>query len=303
MTADSADKSLKIFAPAKINLFLHVTGKRADGYHTLESLISFANIGDTLTLSAAKEPALSMSGPFAKSFKPAELDSSPQSKNLLMKALWGLSRLYKRPPSFHVLLEKNLPLSAGIGGGSADAAALIWGVLSQWGTPPDQDEFDQFLLSLGADTPVCLHSSAAFVSGIGDNIKKMEHIPEMPIVLVNPLKPCPTASVFKALEGQYCQPVSMPKHFNDAHDLSAFLKKQNNCLEKSAQDFVPDIENILNALRYANGCLLSRMSGSGASCFGLFDTTENAQKARHAIAEENPDWWAEDGILGETFRY
>lgn len=290
------------FAPAKINLFLHITGKRNDGYHNIESLISFADIGDYITLSTSKTPEFSVEGPFAAGLSEQEKDSGPQSKNIVMKALWGLSRLYKRPPEFHVHLMKNLPIAAGIGGGSADAAALIWGIIKQWGKPPDQDELQKFMLELGADVPVCYQCDNTFVQGIGESISPVNYFPEIPVVLINPLKPCATGAVFKTFDGKFSSSITMPQD-PSLDEFLDFIAQQHNDLEKPACALVEDITNILNALNYTEGCRLARMSGSGATCFGLFDTTAHSENAADIIKQENPDWWVKSGILGGTARY
>lgn len=298
----SPSPSTTFFAPAKINLFLHLTGKRNDGYHNLQSLVSFADIGDYITLSHSKAPEFSVEGPFATGFSEAEKDSGPQSKNIIIQALWGLSRLYKKPPEFHVHLKKNLPIAAGIGGGSADAAALIWGVVKQWGKPTDQDEFQKFMLELGADVPVCYQCDNTFVEGIGESISPVNHFPEIPIVLINPLKPCPTGAVFKSFSGNFSRPIQMPDNLSlDA--LIDFIAQQRNDLEKPACAVIEDITNILNALNFTDGCRLARMSGSGATCFALFDSVAHSENAAAMIKQENPDWWVKSGIIGGAARY
>lgn len=300
--ADTHASSKRFFAPAKINLFLHITGKRRDGYHELDSLVCFADIGDYVTLSPSKAPGFEVSGPFASGFDTHELDSSPNSKNIVMKALWGLSRLYKRAPEFYVHLEKNLPLAAGIGGGSADAAALIWGVVQEWGKPDDQDAFEAFMLELGADVPVCYTCDNTFVRGIGEDITRLSDFAEIPVLLINPLKSCPTASVFKSFSGTYKDKMNISSIPN-LDELIDFIKIKSNDLEKPACSIVEDITNVLNSLRYAHGCQLARMSGSGATCFGLFDNAEDSHKAAQLIQAENPDWWIKSGILGGSARY
>ena len=304
MTPSPSSQSLTVFAPAKINLFLHVINRRHDGYHNLQSLVTFADIGDTVTLSTACITKFEINGPFSNAFDPKETDSGPQSKNIMMKALWGLSSLYNNPtPQFQITLHKELPLSSGIGGGSADAAALIWGITKLWGMPDNKDAFEKFMLDLGADVPVCFRSNNALVEGIGEKIFYTELIPEIPVVFINPLKPCPTTAVFKSFQGKFHRPIAINEADFTDYNFIDFLKKHDNALEEAAQRIVPDITNVLNTLNYSDGCRLARMSGSGATCFGLFDDENKSQKASQEISIQNPDWWVKAGKIGQAARY
>lgn len=167
----SSQSELHIFAPAKVNLYLHITGKREDGYHELDSLVTFADIGDTLTLEPAREATLEIIGEHSAAFSDAERDCSRTSKNLIAKALWQLADLTGQSPDIKIILDKYLPLSSGIGGGSADAAATLWGLLKYWDIAPESlSTLDELLLSLGADTPVCFHCNSAQMRGIGEHI-------------------------------------------------------------------------------------------------------------------------------------
>ena len=192
---------ITIFAPAKVNLYLHVLGKRADGYHDLDSLVGFVDIGDRVRIAAAERFAFHVEGPFAKAFGARDLEGAPTSSNLCVKAAYGLARLYGRAPDVAITLEKHLPLGGGIGGGSADAAAVVWGMLKIWNVPVDMDVLMPFLRALGADVPVCFAAKAVRMRGIGDVFDEIAELPEMPVVLAYPAAGSATRRVFMDYEG------------------------------------------------------------------------------------------------------
>lgn len=296
--------NLRIFAPAKINLYLHVTGRRDDGYHTLDSLVAFADCGDEITLAPSQDLKFTATGPFAGAFNKKELDASPHSANLAVHAAWSLARLVKKIPDVAITLEKNLPLGAGLGGGSADAAAIVWGMLEYWKLPQNLPDLPELLLSLGADVPVCLNCRTSRISGIGEKLAPGPDFPDIPIVLVYPGKPCNTAKIFGLFHGKHTHSLSLPPAFDDPESLADFLKHNTeNQLLSAALSEVPDIHNVITALQAQDGNLLARMSGSGSSCFGIFGTENAAQKAAKTLAAENPDWWVRASWLGRPERY
>ncbi|WP_201288968.1 4-(cytidine 5'-diphospho)-2-C-methyl-D-erythritol kinase [Profundibacterium mesophilum] len=262
-------------APAKINLALHVTGRRADGYHLLDSLVIFAGPGDTVTARPAKEWSLSVTGPRAAGIPAGE-------ENLVLRA----ARLMGGPPA-HLTLDKHLPASAGIGGGSADAAAALRALARLTGRPIPAD-----LQALGADLPVCMASLPARMRGIGERLDPFA-VPALELCLVNPGIPLSTPRVFAALERR--DGGALPDHlpdFGDAAALAAFLARDTrNDLEAPARQMAPVIGDALDALRAARGCLLARMSGSGATCFGLFANAGACADAAGAITRKHPGWW------------
>ncbi|MGB0720540.1 MAG: 4-(cytidine 5'-diphospho)-2-C-methyl-D-erythritol kinase [Bdellovibrionales bacterium] len=292
--------ALTVFAPAKINLYLHVIARLQNGYHALDSLIAFTDIGDDIRITPAQSLQFSVEGPFASGFRPSELSAEPSSSNLVVKAVWRLAKLYHRSPDIHIHLTKNLPLGAGIGGGSSDAAAVIWGLLTFWGLPKDDPALMPLLTQLGADVPVCFSCETARIRGIGDILDPVPDIPETPFVLIYPGAPCPTADVFMRFGGAFSTAVTLPDDWDHMH---GFLQRQRNDLRDAALEIVPDIRNALNMLETASGCSLARLSGSGSSCFGLFDTEDHAHEAAKDIAAENPDWWVKAGWIGRTQRY
>ncbi|MGH1375311.1 MAG: 4-(cytidine 5'-diphospho)-2-C-methyl-D-erythritol kinase [Alphaproteobacteria bacterium] len=303
MTDHRTTRPLKIFSPAKINLFLHITGKRSDGYHTLDSLVSFADIGDTIEIAPADSFSFQTNGPFARYFNDKELNPYSHSDNLVVKAANAASQATSKPLNMSITLTKNLPLAAGLGGGSANAAATLWGLLEFWGMARNADYLLPLMTQLGADVPVCFHSSPSIMRGIGDILEPAPDMPEVPILLINPLISCSTKDIFLRRSGEFSENSTLPTSFSSIFDLTETLKRHSNDLYEPALNVIPDIENVIYALSMQKNCLLTRMSGSGASCFGIFETIEDARKAKTAIQEENSDWWVEEGFLNSIERY
>ena len=261
----------EVFAPAKINLTLHVIGQRADGYHLLDSLVAFADIGDRVTAIPAATPSLRVTGPLTKG-----VPTGPE--NLVLRA----AALMDTPAA--ITLEKHLPAAAGIGGGSSDAAATLRALsaLSGGRLPDDLG------LSLGADLPVCTLARAATMRGIGEEIAPVSGLPPLPAVLANPRVDVPTPAVFRALENKN-NPVMTPiPQGTDFATFCRWLATERNDLEAPARAVAPEIDATLAALSDAR---LARMSGSGATCFGLYPTADAAQTAAARIRAAYPDWW------------
>lgn len=270
--------SIEEFAPAKLNLSLAVTAKRADGYHLLESLVAFADIGDRVVARAAPEFSLTIDGPFA-----ASLDTG--GDNLVARAAMLFAERLGRRPGVALRLTKNLPVASGIGGGSADAAATLRALAKLWAAPIPAD----LPAKLGADVPVCVAGVPAWMSGIGEIVEPAGALPDWGILLVNPGVALATPSVFKARSGAF----SVGGKF--APNLSN-LAAAGNDLEAPAIGLVPAIADVLAALRGLPGIRVARMSGSGATCFGLFDRPENAALAAKALKAKAPsDWWIAAG--------
>lgn len=266
-------------APAKVNLTLHVTGRRSDGYHCLDSLVAFAAIGDRLTAVPAAGVSLKVDGPMARG-----VPTGPD--NLVMRAAKVLSPGHGAAIS----LEKHLPAAAGIGGGSSDAAATLRLLSDLWGVPlPDAAA----ILALGADVPVCLVGRPARMRGIGERVMPLDAtLPPAWLVLANPGVAVPTARVFKGLT-RYDNP-PMPDILPgcaSAAALAEWLTGQRNDLEAPAMALVPEVAETLSAIRDTADCRLARMSGSGATCFGLYDAADPARAAARQIARARPAWW------------
>lgn len=279
------------FAAAKINLALHVTGKRDDGYHLLDSAVMFASdAGDMLEVAFADETSLTVSGPFSQGL---ETDAG----NLVLKAFAALQSRYPdavRPCAIN--LNKALPVASGIGGGSADAAAALRAIVRLNGLAVDAPTLAGLALQLGADVPVCIASRACRMRGIGEIIDDWPHAPPLHAVLVNPLVGVSTAGIFRHLglaPGSTAN-AGIADRFGEARDSAAALGWLANCrndLEPAACHLEPVISDVLGAVDQLPGCRLSRMSGSGATCFGLFIDAGSASAAARTLAEQNPKWW------------
>jgi 4-diphosphocytidyl-2-C-methyl-D-erythritol kinase len=262
-------------AAAKVNLCLHVTGQRSDGYHLLDSLVVFAGLGDRLTFHAADDLRLTIGGPQAANLPLTD-------DNLILRA----ARAFGVARGAHIHLDKHLPIASGIGGGSADAAAALRGLARLWGVPlPDAAT----VLALGADVPVCMAARAVRMAGIGQVLSAVPALPAAHLVLVNPGVAVPTPAVFRALASKANPPLPAIPRFASLPDFAIWLATQRNDLEPPAMALAPVIASAKAAIAAQPGCLLARMSGSGATCFGLFTTADQAELAAQAI--QRPGWW------------
>lgn len=265
-------------APAKLNLSLSVVGKRADGYHLLESLVAFADIGDRVTVEAASAFSLAIDGPFASG-----LDAG--ADNLVSRAARLFAERLGRRPDVALRLTKNLPVASGIGGGSADAAAALRALSKLWAAPIPAD----LPAKLGADVPVCVAGVPAWMSGIGEIVEPAGTLPEWGVVLVNPGVALATPSVFKARTGAFSAGGKFTPNL-------ANIAAAGNDLEAPAIALVPAIADVLAGLRGLPGIRVARMSGSGATCFGLFDGPDDAALAAKALKGKAPSaWWIAAG--------
>jgi len=275
---------IRVEAPAKLNLYLHVTGRRADGYHELDSLVTFTALADTLEIAPAEVPALTVSGPFA--------DALDGGDNLAVRAAAALAERLGRPAHVRISLHKRVPVAAGLGGGSADAAAVLRGLARLWRLGAEHaDDLREVALGLGADVPVCLDSRAAYMGGIGEALSAPPPLPPCGVLLVNPGVPVPTGAVFAARRGPFSAADRFCETPAGAPALATLLRARRNDLEPPARAQVPAIDRVLARLAAAPGCLLARMSGSGGTCFGLFADEAAAADAAGAISRERPRWW------------
>lgn len=280
------------FAPAKINLALHVVGQRADGYHLLDMIVTFmaegSAAGDRLSFTPSATDGFSVSGRFGGELP---MDEESRQKNLVIRARDLLrAALQDRglsAPPVAIHLEKNLPIASGIGGGSADAAATLRGLLRLWCPLDDFDggELSALALSLGADVPMCLKNKPAAARGIGEEIVHLPTMPAFPIVIGNPLLGVATPEIFKRLATK-----NNPALPALNGDWKTDLKALRNDLEPPAAALVPEI-GLLAGMIAAEGAWLTRMSGSGATCFGLFDTPDAARDATARLQAARPDWY------------
>lgn len=296
--ASNADRRAVERARAKINLTLHVVGRRGDGYHLLESFVVFAEAGDELAFAPADRFALEVAGPFGGGL-------SGGGDNLVLRAAHALSERFPgRIPPTHLTLAKHLPVSSGIGGGSADAAAALRGLCALAGLSPGGDTLHELARGLGADVPVCLESRATFMAGIGERLSAAPGLPAHGAVLVNPGHAVSTPDVFARLdltpgEGAGASHPPLPAGgWRTAEELAGLLGACRNDLEIPARALVPEIDRVLDALEACPGTLLARMSGSGATCFALFGSRADADAAAGRIATAHPGWW----VVATTFR-
>ncbi|HVW91522.1 MAG TPA: 4-(cytidine 5'-diphospho)-2-C-methyl-D-erythritol kinase [Devosia sp.] len=274
-------------APAKINLALHVVGRRPDRYHELESLVVFADVADELEAEAAPADALRVTGPFAMGLGSGET-------NLVARAVAAFRARWPGAVAtgLAITLSKNLPVAAGLGGGSADAAAalrLLAG-LSKIDIPVP--ELMALGAGLGADVPMCLVSRPAVVSGIGERVRPLARFPSCHVVLVNPLMPVATADVFRRLDGHVNPPLpSLAEPLDRPAQLGLWLEGTRNDLEAPAIALVPEIGVLIARMGQFPGCMLARMSGSGATVFGLFASGALAHQAAHDLRAAFPGYW------------
>jgi len=290
MTSTTQQVVIEELAPAKLNLFLHIIAKRLDDYHEIQSLAVFPNLQDRVEVSLGKRLTLKIVGPFADQLK----SESATADNLVIRAARALQESLGETPGAKITLHKNLPIASGIGGGSADAAATLKALMGLWGMTPDLTTVKKIARSLGADVPVCLSSRPSLMGGIGTRIELPPPLPQLAFVLVNSGSQVSTEEVYRRLNWKQAVrkgPVTVPYEFEETADLINFLKKCRNDLQGPALDIAPEIGKVLSVLSSQRGCRLTRMSGSGATCFGVFANMRSAEKAKQIIAEAYPKWW------------
>jgi 4-diphosphocytidyl-2-C-methyl-D-erythritol kinase len=276
-------------APAKVNLYLRVVGGRADGYHLLDSLVVFVDLADALSFTLAPTLNVQLQGPFARAVGPGE--------NLVERA----ARLLQGAAGRHgaacaelgatIAITKNIPVAAGLGGGSADAAAALDGLNSLWRLGLDEKALGELAPRLGADVPVCRFDRPALVSGIGEIVAPAPRLPDCTLLLVNPNRAVVTADVFRRLAPPLVEAVPPMPAPQDATELAHELRRRGNDLTQAAIGLCPEIAEALAQIAALPDCLLAQMSGSGASCFGLFANFEQAQRAQAALAARRPHWF------------
>jgi 4-diphosphocytidyl-2-C-methyl-D-erythritol kinase len=287
-------------APAKINLTLRVLGRRADGYHELESLVAFARVGDALTFAPGGALTLAVSGPTAQA-------AGDNADNLVLKAARALAERIAGLPLGSFALSKRLPVAAGLGGGSADAAAALRLLARAIGIALDDPRLMQAAQATGADVPVCLDPKPRLMRGVGDILSDPLDLPRLFAVLVNPGVAVSTRDVFAALnlasrpasgDGASPSPLVLQGWGGEPTALVAALAKDRNDLEAPAIELEPAIADVLSVLHGLPDCRLARMSGSGATCFGLFPTNAAAAAAARTLRVGYPQWWVRATVLG-----
>jgi 4-diphosphocytidyl-2-C-methyl-D-erythritol kinase len=277
-------------APAKVNLTLHVLGRRADGYHEIESLVAFAGVGDALAFTPHRTLALAVRGPTAAA-------SGDTADNLVLKAARALAERVAGLKLGRFELSKRLPVAAGLGGGSADAAAALRLLARANRMARDDRRLVEAARATGADVPVCLDPRPRLMRGIGEVLSDPLDLPRLPAVLVNPGVAVATKDVFAALKLAPGVAASLAKPSQPAPALMDQVANGRNDLEAPAITLAPAIADALAALRKLPGCRLTRMSGSGATCFGLFASTRQAAAAARVLRGAHPTWWARATVL------
>jgi len=285
--------SFTAIAPAKVNLTLRVAGRRSDGLHEIESLVVFSDIADELSLDPLRPRGLELLGPL-------RAECGPVADNLVLKAAGALAARVFDLKIGHFALIKRIPVAAGLGGGSADAAAALRLLAQANGLGPDESRLHEAARVTGADVPVCLDPRPRIMRGTGEVLSAVLKLPPLPSVLVHPGVALPTREVFDAFDKLRAEPPARagPLSFNARDELLVLLQAEPNDLEAAAISLQPVITEVLSALQDLRSCRLARLSGSGATCFGLFDTQEAAASAARRLRATHSDWWIEETTLG-----
>jgi len=273
-------------APAKINLWLNVVGRRADGYHLLDSLVAFTDLADEIEVSPSDRLSLTVEGPFAPTL-------ADEADNLVLRAARLLADRAGIAPRVALRLAKHIPVAAGLGGGSADAAAALRALIDLWRVALPVEELFDLAARLGADVPMCLAGRAALASGVGEQLTPSPALPPCAILLVNPGIPLPTPEVFARRHGAF-SPERVLQPWTDTASFAATLAERGNDLTDAAMALRPEIARVLAFLRASEGVLHAAMSGSGATCFALYETPQRAERAARRVP---PEWWHHAGRL------
>lgn len=275
-------------AYGKINLYLHITGKRNDGYHLLDTLMLPVNIYDKVKIKPANKFSISLSGQFSENIPLDENNIAAKAAKVMAKA----SGENKNYDNIEINIKKNIPVGAGMAGGSANAAAVMRGLNILWDLNYSIDKLANIGIEIGADIPFCLHQKPAFVSGIGEIIEPIKYKTSLNIVLVNPLIEVSTPKVFQAGVKHWSGKCKKPQSDNPSSaDFINFIKNQTNDLLDNALIQAPEINEVITTIEKQEGCIFSRMSGSGSTCFGVFKDKESAQNATIEIKKKSPKWW------------
>ncbi|MFQ3622268.1 MAG: 4-(cytidine 5'-diphospho)-2-C-methyl-D-erythritol kinase [Acetobacteraceae bacterium] len=266
-------------------------GRRRDGYHLLDSLAVFATAADTLSAARAPSLSLAVTGPFAPALGAGE-------DNLVLRAARALAAAAGVPARARLALDKRLPVAAGLGGGSADAAAALRALNILWGTGLGEADLARIGSALGADVPVCLAARPARMGGIGERLAPPPRLPPFGLLLANPGVPVATPAVFAARSGPFQAAAVLPDGWSDAAAMARDLARLGNGLEAAARTVAPEIGPLLDTLRALPGALLARLSGSGPTGFAIFATADEAERAAGEVTARHPEWWVHAGGAG-----
>lgn len=281
---------IRVFAPAKVNLFLHVGARRANGYHELQSLMAFADVGDELAIEPGAGLSLTVEGPFIDAL-------ASEKNNIVLKAALALAERAGVTPNAKITLTKSLPVASGLGGGSSDAAAALRGLCKLWRVTVTEADLQEIAVTLGADVPVCLKGRPCWVEGIGEKLSVVPIFPTLYVVLINPGVAVSTAQAYGAVQEKTGTATQHPSAFRDAAALIDFLRTTNNDLQKPAVKLAPVIDEVLAALHAEPSTLLARMSGSGATCLGIFASKDDARSIAEKMVAAHSDWWVKSARI------
>ena len=278
-------------APAKVNLFLHVRNRRSDGYHNLESLVAFTDVCDDIEVEKNNDLELVISGPFADSL-------SNNKDNLIIQAARLLAKFAEIKPKARIFLRKALPVAAGIGGGSSDAAATLLALRDLWQISIKSKTLHEQASELGADVPVCLTQGPRLVRGIGHDLTIIKKLPTFALVLANPRYPLYTSEVFRCLTPPF--PTGQKWDRRSTLNFYSQLVESRNDLEPVACKLAPVVSRVLAELKNLTNCRLARMSGSGTTCYGLFDDIISAELAAQKLHKRQKNWWVKACAIRST---
>ncbi|MCQ2913724.1 MAG: 4-(cytidine 5'-diphospho)-2-C-methyl-D-erythritol kinase [Alphaproteobacteria bacterium] len=287
-------EKIQITAPAKVNLYLHVVGKRQDGYHLLDSLFVFTEFGDVISVEESDSFSLEVINSINKNnITKDETFLSNGPDNIVYKAAFALANKLNVECKAKIVLEKKLPLASGIGGGSTDAGATLIALQKLWKKELEKEELMKLALELGADVPSCIEKKPVQVSGIGEVLEVAKKIPNMSILLVNPNKPVSTPLVFKTRKPVFSKPMPLTMAYSSVFEFVNQLKLRHNDLENAACELEPSVREVLNYFDKTENCLFRAMSGSGGTCFGIYKDIETANLAKERVCKAHPHWWVE----------
>lgn len=276
-------KEYSLFSPAKINLFLEILSKRNDGFHNLNSLMCFCNIGDKIKISKSESYSLNITGPFSDDLK--------SKNNIITDTLKKLEIFFNKKFSVSIVLEKNLPISSGMGGGSSNAATIVRAIINIFNLDIKKLDLDKLLISIGSDVPFCFYGKSSIVSGIGEKVVPLKHLEDLKVLLVNPLVEISTKSIFHQIKCFNTNPTNFPREKINRSKLIDILNQSKNDLQYIVTKKNTQVNEVIDFFKNETESSFYRMTGSGATCFGVFDTYSHMKKAEVKLKNKNNNWW------------
>ena len=276
-------KEYSLFSPAKINLFLEILSKRNDGFHNLNSLMCFCNIGDKIKISKSESYSLNITGPFSDDLK--------FKNNIITDTLKKLEIFFNKKFSVSIVLEKNLPISSGMGGGSSNAATIVRAIINIFNLNIKKLDLDKLLISIGSDVPFCFYGKSSIVSGIGEKVVPLKHLEDLKVLLVNPLVEISTKSIFHQIKCFNTNPTNFPREKINRSKLIDILNQSKNDLQYIVTKKNTQVNEVIDFFKNETESSFYRMTGSGATCFGIFDTYSLMKKAEIKLKNKNNNWW------------